>query len=136
MESDKEEQDYSGDSLNQIEPVARIWIREIVGPCFPGDYQTIDGVIDERYKDAAYLDEKDVGYRLEILYGVIKIRRSGQSFGIGIKMFEKKKTEWDNSGKLMQLAQDKRPAQTYSQVSPPLPPASNLVVIEISSGRL
>ena len=121
MESDKEKQDDSSDSLNQIEPVAGIWIHEIVWPCFNRNDQTVDGVIDERYKDAAYLDEKDVGYRLEILYGVIKIRRSGQSFGIGIKVFEKKKTEWDNSGKLMQLAQDKRPAQTYSQVSPPLP---------------
>jgi hypothetical protein len=101
MESDKEEQDYSRDSLNQIEPVSWIWISEVVWSCFPGNYQTVDGVIDERYKDAAYLDEKDVGYRLEILYGVIKICRSGQSFGIGIKVFEKKKTEWNYSGKLM-----------------------------------
>ena len=87
MESDKEEQDYSSDSLNEIEPISRKGVREIVGPCFPGDYQTIDGVVDERYKDAANFDEKDVGYRLEILYGVIKIRRSGQRFGIGVKMF-------------------------------------------------
>ena len=121
MESDKEEQDYSGDSLNQIEPVSRIWISEVVWPCFPGNYQTVDCVIDERYKDAANFHEKDVRDRLEIFDGVIKIRCPGESFGIGIKMFEKKNTEWNNSGKLMQLAQDKRPAQTYSQVSPPLP---------------
>ena len=60
MESDKEEQDDSGDSLNQIKPVAWVWVREIVGPCFPGDYQTIDRVVDERYKDADNLHKEDV----------------------------------------------------------------------------
>jgi hypothetical protein len=87
VESDKEEQDYSGDSLNQIEPVSRIGIRQIVGPGFPRDHQAIDGVVDERYKDAANFDEKDVRDRLEIFDRVIKIRCSAESFGVGIKMF-------------------------------------------------
>ncbi len=80
VESDKEEQNDAGDSLDQVKPVARIRIREIVWPRFHRDHQTIDGVIDERYKDAADLDEKDVGNRLEIFDGVIEIRRSGERF--------------------------------------------------------
>ena len=77
MESDKEEEDYSGDSLNQIEPVSRIWIREIVWPCFNSNYQTIDGMVDERYKDASNLNKKNVWNGLEIFDGIIKVRSSG-----------------------------------------------------------
>jgi hypothetical protein len=64
VKQDKEEENDAGDALDQIEPVARVRIGQIVWPRFPRDHQAVDGVIDERYKDAADFDEKDVGNRL------------------------------------------------------------------------
>jgi len=44
-------------------------------------------VIDERYKDAADLDEKYVRDRLEIVDRLVEIVRAGQRFGIRVKVF-------------------------------------------------
>jgi hypothetical protein len=93
-------------------------------------------VIDERYKDAADFDKKDVRDRLEISNSVVKVCRTSQSFGISVKVFEKKNTKWDDTRKLMQLAQDESPAQTYSQGNSPLLPTSIMDVSRLSSGRL
>ena len=57
MKRDEEKKDYARDPLDQIKPVSRIRIGQIVWPRFDCDYQAIDGVIDERYKDSANLDE-------------------------------------------------------------------------------
>jgi hypothetical protein len=57
VESDEEKQNHSGDSLDQVKPVARVRVVKIIRPRLHSDYQPIDGVIDERYKDSANLDE-------------------------------------------------------------------------------
>jgi hypothetical protein len=87
MKSNKEEQDDSGYPLHEIEPVARIGVSEIVWPGFDRDHKTVDGVIDERYKDAADFDKENIGDRLQILDGVIKTRRSAYGFRIRIEVF-------------------------------------------------
>src|SRR5215211_3346515 len=46
VKKDKEEQDYAGYSLDQIKPVPRIRISEVIRPRFHGDHQPIDGMID------------------------------------------------------------------------------------------
>src|SRR6266567_2321517 len=89
MKSDKKEENHSSDALHQVEPVPWIRIGEIIRPCFNGDHQSIDGVIDERYKDAAYLYKNNVGNRLQISYGVIKIRGPGlnaEGLGVGVEV--------------------------------------------------
>ena len=88
VESDKEEQNYAGDSLNEIEPITRIRIGKVVWPCFNCYYQSVYSVVDQRYKDAANLNEKNVGNRLQILYRIVKVCGAGKSFGIGVKVFE------------------------------------------------
>ena len=57
VKSNKEKQDDSGYSLDGVEPVARIWIGQVIRPRLHGDHQTIDGMIDERYKDSANFHE-------------------------------------------------------------------------------
>ena len=88
VEGDKEKQNYAGDSLNEIEPITRIRIGKVVWPCFNCYYQSVYSVVDQRYKDAANLDEKNVGNRLQILYRIVKVCGAGKSFGIGVKVFE------------------------------------------------
>ena len=46
VESDKEEQNYTSDSLNQIKPVARIRVREIVWPRFHRNHQAVYSMVD------------------------------------------------------------------------------------------
>jgi hypothetical protein len=46
VEKDEEEQNYTGDSLNQVKPVARIRIGEVVGPRFHCNHQPVNGVVD------------------------------------------------------------------------------------------
>jgi len=60
MKCNEEEEDDPGDSLDQVEPVPRVRIIEVIGSRFNCNHQSIDCVIDERYKDAANLDEEDV----------------------------------------------------------------------------
>jgi len=43
-------------------------------------------VIDERYKDAADLDEENVGDRLEVAHRVVEVVRAGQRFRVRVKM--------------------------------------------------
>jgi hypothetical protein len=58
-------------------------------------------MIDERYKDADNLNEQNVGDRLKIFDRIIKIRSSGKSFGVCVKVFQEKQPKRDNTGKLM-----------------------------------
>ena len=88
MEGDKEKQNYAGDSLNEIEPVTRIGISQVVWSCFDSYYQSVYSVVDQRYKDAANLNEKNVWDRLQILHRIVKVCSAGKSFGIGVKVFE------------------------------------------------
>jgi len=88
VESDKEEQNYAGDSLNEIEPITRIRIGKVVWPCFNCYYQSVYSVVDQRYKDAANLNEKNVRDRLQILHRIVKVCSAGKSLGIGVKVFE------------------------------------------------
>src|ERR1700674_1513570 len=46
VKGNEEKQDHAGDSLNRVEPIARIRIIKIVGPRFNRDHEAIDGVID------------------------------------------------------------------------------------------
>jgi len=86
VKKDEEKQDHARDSLNQVKPVSRIRIGQIVGPRFHRDHQTIDCVIDERYKDAADLDEENVGDRLEVAHRVVEVVRAGKRFRVRVKM--------------------------------------------------
>jgi len=121
VKSDEGEQDYPGDSLHQIEPVAWIRICKVVGSRFDRDDHSIDRVVDERYKDARCFHQQDVWYRLQIGNGVVKVFRASKCLGIGVKVFKQKKSERNDTGKLMELAQDEGPAQTNSQECTPLP---------------
>src|SRR5688500_1066622 len=78
VEKDKEEQNYAGDSLNEVKPISRIRIGQIIGPCFYRDHQTIDGVIDERYKDPGCFDENNVRNCLEIRDRFVEMVRARQ----------------------------------------------------------
>jgi hypothetical protein len=80
VKKDEKEENNAGKSLNQVEPVARVGISEVVGPRFHCDYKTVDGVIDERYKDAADLDEENVRNRLKIVDRFVEIGRAAQRF--------------------------------------------------------
>jgi hypothetical protein len=51
-------------------------------------------------------------------------------------MFEKKNSERNNAGKLMELAQDEGPAQTDSQEFTPLSKSMTLESLRLGSGRL
>src|ERR1043166_7679576 len=77
VKSDEEEQNDTSDSLNKVEPIARIRIGEVVWSCFDRDYQSVYSVIDQRYKDATDLHEQNVWNRLEIFHSVIKVRCAG-----------------------------------------------------------
>ena len=78
-------------------------------------------MIDERYKDPANFDEDDVGDRLEVTYCLVESGRTIDGFGICVKMLQQEEPEGHDPGKLMQLAQDKGPAQTNRQLATPLP---------------
>jgi hypothetical protein len=54
-------------------------------------------VIDEWDEDATNLHKENVGNRLQIDYGLVKVTRSGQCFGVGVKVFEKEKSERHNA---------------------------------------
>src|SRR5690242_9570496 len=73
VESDKEEQNYTSDSLNKVEPIARIRVGQVVWTCLNRDYQSVYSVIDQRYKDAADFNKKNIRNRLQILHSVIKV---------------------------------------------------------------
>src|ERR1051326_8570540 len=87
VKKDEEEENDAGDALDQVEPVARVRIVQVVGPRFDGDHEPVDGVIDERYKDAADLDKQDVRNRLQVDDRAIEILRAGQRLRVGIKVF-------------------------------------------------
>ena len=72
MKSNKEEEYYAADALNQIEPVAWIGIIQVIGPRFDGDEHPIDRVIDERYKDSPDFHKKDVRDRLQVFHCVVE----------------------------------------------------------------
>ena len=74
--------------MDQIEPVAWIRIVQIVGPRLDRDHQTVDGVIDERYKDSAGFHEQDVRDRLQVLNGGIEFGCAVERLRIRVEMFE------------------------------------------------
>ena len=80
MKGDEKEEHDTGDTLNQIEPIAWIGVVQIIRSRFYCDHQPIDGVINERYKDAAGFYKDDVGNRLQILNRIVKVSGSGQRF--------------------------------------------------------
>ena len=80
MKSNEEKQNYTGEALDKIEPVSRVRVIQVIRPRFHGDHQPIDGVIDERYKDSADLDEEDVRDRLKVLNSVIEVCRASERF--------------------------------------------------------
>jgi hypothetical protein len=86
VKQDKEKQDDAGDSLNQVEPVARVRVVQVVGPRFHSDHQTVDGVVDERYKDAANLNEQDVRDRLEIGNRIVEMLFAAERFRVRVKV--------------------------------------------------
>ena len=88
MERDEEEQNHPGDSLNQIEPVARIRIIKIVGTGFHRDHEPIHRMVNQRNENSAYLDEENIGNRLEVFDGVVEVGRAIQGFRVCIKVLE------------------------------------------------
>ena len=74
VERDKEEENYAGDSLNEIEPVSWVRVGQVIRSSLNRDYQAVYSMIDQRYKDAADLHKQNVRNRLEIFHSVIKLR--------------------------------------------------------------
>ena len=101
MKGNKEEKDHTSDSLDKVEPIAWIGIAQIVGSRLNGDYQAIDGVVDERYKDTSDFNEENIRNGLQILNGVIEVSSARNRLRVSVKMFQKKNSERDYSGQLM-----------------------------------
>ena len=120
MKGDEEKQDHACDSLNQVKPVSGVRVGQVVRPRFHRDHKTVDGVIDERYKDSTDLDEDNVRNRLQVLHGVIEIAGAAQCFRVCVEVFQHEESEGNDAGKLMKFAQDKRPAQSNRQKRAPL----------------
>ena len=78
MERNEEEKNHTSDALDQIKPISRIRIGEIIGPRFNRDDQPIDGVIDERYKDSADFHKQNIRNRLQVFDGVVKVGGTSQ----------------------------------------------------------
>jgi hypothetical protein len=93
-------------------------------------------VIDERNEDAADLNEEDVRYGLQIVDSFVKRGGAVNGFGVRIKVFQQEHSERNNSGYLMQLAQDKGPAQLNRQASTPLPMSFGIETKDTGSGKL
>ena len=83
----EKEENHTRDTLDQIEPIARIGVIQIIGPRLDGYHQAIDGVIDERYKDSADFHKQNIRDRLQLFNGIIEVRRPRQSLGVRIKVF-------------------------------------------------
>src|ERR1043165_10161069 len=98
MESDKEEKNYSGNSLNRVEPVSRIRVIQVVRPRFDCDHQTVNSMVDKRNENSTNFYEQYVRNGLEILNGVIEIRWTCERFRVRIKMFEEKNAKRHNAG--------------------------------------
>ena len=81
-----------------IEPVARVRVVQIIRPRFDGDYQSIDGVIDERYKDSANLDEQDIRNRLQVFDGIVEICCSGERLRVCVEMLQQEDAERHDAG--------------------------------------
>ena len=126
MKSYEEKQNDSGNPLNGIKPVARVRIIEVVGPRLNRNHETVDGVIDERYKYSTNFNKDYVGNRLQTLDGGVEFSWPAQRLRISVEMLQKKKAEWNNARQLMQLSQDKRPAQMNRQAGTPLPLCFNI----------
>src|SRR5438876_7814712 len=104
MECDKEKQDDSGDALNQVEPVSRIRIVEVVRSRFRRNDKAINRVIDQRDEDTANLDKENIRNRLKVFDRVIEIRRARECLGISIKVLKQEKPERHDARQLMELA--------------------------------
>jgi hypothetical protein len=101
VECYKDEKDDSSNSLNQVKPIARVRIVQIVWPRFNRNYQAIDGVIDQGYKDAAYLNEENVWNSLQVFDCFVEISSAAKGLGVCVKVFQQKDSERDNSRQLM-----------------------------------
>jgi hypothetical protein len=72
-------------------------------------------MIDERDKDAANLNQQEIGNGLQILDRGVEIGLTVEGFGICVEVLKQKEAERHDAGQLMQLAQDESPAQTNRQ---------------------
>ena len=120
VKSYEEEKYYSGDPLDQIEPVSWVRVIQIIGARLYRDHQAIDRMINERNKNSADFNEQDVGNRLETPNRMVEVIWAADSFWICVKVFEQEKAERNYARKLMQLAQDEGPAQLDRQGHTPL----------------
>jgi hypothetical protein len=77
VERNEEEQNDPGDPLNEIKPVPRIRISQVIWAGFDGNDHSIHSVIDQWYEDAANLHEQNVRNRLQIDHSLVEITRSG-----------------------------------------------------------
>ena len=136
MKRYEEKQNDAGNSLNQVEPVSWIRIGEIVWPRLNSNYKTIDGVIDERYKDSADFDEQDIRNRLQIFYGIIEGGGSVKRLRVRVEMFQQEDAEGHDAGKLMKFAQDESPAQSYAHAHAPMPQGNNAKAVGPDSSML
>ena len=136
MKRDEEEENDAGYSLNQIKPIARVRVVQIVWPRLHRYHEAVDGVIDERYKDSANFDEQNIGNRLQVFYGIVEICRPTECFGVCVEMLEQEDPERHDAGQLMKFAQDKSPAQTNRQERTPPPSSFGTKSVGPSSGRL
>ena len=97
MKRDEEKKNDAGNSLNQIEPVSWVRVGQIIRPRLDRNYQTVDGVIDERYKDATDFHEDNVGNWLQVLDRIIEIGCAAERLGVRVEMFQQKKAERYNT---------------------------------------
>src|SRR6185312_3469644 len=91
VKRNKEEENDSRDSLNQVEPIPWVRIRQIIRTSFEGYEQAIDSVVNKRYENPSNFHKQNVWNRLQVMDGKVKVSltvRCIQRFRIGIKMFE------------------------------------------------
>ncbi len=106
MKKDEAEEKHARDALHEVEPVACVFVSEVVRAHLESDEHSVNGVEDERQKDAENFQQKDIRNALQIFNRFVEGWRSHHGFRVCVKMFEEKRAERQNAGELKEFTKN------------------------------
>jgi hypothetical protein len=107
MVNDKYGGDNSRDSLNQVKQVSPPRVLKVIGLRLPGYRDTVSAVINQRYEDNHEFDDNQIGEFGHESRRFVESISALKGERIDVKMYEKKYSQWDYSGKGVELSPEK-----------------------------
>src|SRR3954453_19235186 len=117
MKQQKEEKESTGNCPGQIKPIPRVSILSNVESCLTRYYDAVNRMIDQRKKYPEYLNEKQIGHVMDVLYMLVEHRRSTHCGRISVNVNEVKNAQRNDACDLVQLSQNESVAKTYRHLN-------------------